>query len=145
MTSAWDLAVALKPTIDAVGASDDAIVGFAVEGPTLNPVIDRASSDATVQMQPWSETEETQDRGDMLAGEREINFILQCPMENAGAGTCMLWLNQVKEAFRELELELPDGTWKWRGNETLTLFDSDAAKDMLQFISQFRATFYNFA
>jgi hypothetical protein len=145
MTSAWELAVLLKPTLNAVGSAANPPVAFQVEGPTLAPDINRSVDASTLQLQPWSEAETSLDRGDMQGAERVINVICQKPLDNGGEENCFQWLNAVKAAFPELSLAGPDGNWRWTGNETVTLFDTDAAKDKMQFLSVFRATFQNFA
>jgi hypothetical protein len=145
MTSAWELAALLKSTLNAVGGEAGAAVAFKVEGPTLVPDIVRAVADATLQLQPWSEEEVSLDRGDMQSAERVINVICQKPLDDGGELNCFQWLNEVKAAFGELSLEADGGVWRWIGNETITLFDTDAAKEKMQFLSQFRATFQNFA
>ena len=140
MISAWELAELLKPELDAVGAASGAAIAFRVEGPTVAPDMDRSVDGSTLQLQPWEETEETFDRGDAQRAERAINVICQRPLDNGGEKKCFQWLNEVKASFAELEL---DG-WRWVGNETVTLYDSDAAQGKMQFLSLFRARFRNF-
>lgn len=140
MTSSWELAVLLKPVLDAVGSASGTPVAFAVEGPILVPDINRSVDSSTLQLQPWSEAEEPFDRGDAQNCERVINVICQKPLDDGGELKCFQWLNEVKAAFGELELD----DWRWVGNETVSLFDSDAAKLKRQFLSVFRATFRNF-
>lgn len=144
MTSAWEIAALLKPTLNAVGSASGTPVAFKAEGPTLAPDINRSVADSTLQLQPWEEAEESLDRGDMLNATRVVNVICQKPLDNGGEENCFQWLNEVKEAFRELILDATDGEWRWTGNETVSLFDSDAAKTKRQFLSVFRATFQNF-
>lgn len=145
MTSAWELAALLKPVLNEVGSAVGAPVAFAVEGPTLVPNIDRSVASGTLQLQPWSEAETPLDRGDMQGCERVLNVICQKPIDEGGEENCFQWLNAVKAVFGELSLSADDGDWRWTGNETITLYDTDAAKSKMQFLSQFRATFQNFA
>jgi hypothetical protein len=145
MKSAWQVAEALAVPLDALGASASAVVAFKTEGPLLVPSIDRSVADATLQIQPWSEAEEALDRGDMQAGERVINVILQAPLEGLSEQKAMQWLNQVKDEFGELSLTVGTEEWRWRRNETVTLYDTDAASTKHQFLSIFRATFFNYA
>lgn len=145
MISAWELAVLLKPTLNAVGSADNPPVAFQAEGPTLTPDINRSVDVSTLQLQPWEEAEESFDRGDALNATRVVNVICQKPLDDGGELNCFKWLNGVKEAFRELVLEDANGgEWRWTGNETVSLYDSDAAKQKRQFLSIFRATFQNF-
>lgn len=144
MTSSWELAELLTATLSTLGGSGDTAIAFTADGPTLTPSMDRKVAGATLQIQPWGEAEEASDRGDMLAGERTINVVLQAPLDSLAESTCLQWLNEVKEGFRELSLVADDGDWRWRRNETVTLYDSDAAKQRRQYISIFRATFYNY-
>ena len=144
MISAWELAEGLKTLLDAEGSDPDALVAFEVVGPTLTPVLNRAVDISTLHLQPWSEEEEALDRGDMLAGTRSINVILQSPLENLTEEQCCKWMTAVKEMFREMEIDTSDGSWRWRRNESVTLYDTDAVKEKQQFLAIFRATFYNF-
>ncbi len=118
-------------------------IAFAPENPPLFPIMDRGVAGPSVQVQPWAEDETATDRGDMLAAARTVNVIVSCPIEgDRTRAECLTWLNEIKEGFREFEIA---GGWRWQKNETVTLYDSDALKEKSQFLSLFRATFYNFA
>lgn len=142
MKSAWDVADALVDHL----ADESFSIACDVEGPVLVPKLERVTDSATLQVQPWSEEESPADRGDMQNQRRTVNVILQRPIQDgASEEDCLAWLNEVKASFGELTLDLGTGEqWRWGGSETVSLFDTDAAKEKSQFVSVFRATFYNF-
>lgn len=142
MTTAYEIAGEVATLLNATACS----VTFKAAR-TLMPELERTDKTATVQVQPWSESEEPADRGDMQNQRREVNVIVQTPLEEGlDEELAMTWLGELKAAFNETRLDLGAGdVWRWDGNETVSLFDTDALKNKRQFLSVFRASFFNFA
>lgn len=137
MISADDIADGVVTLLNGITT---AIQFTAVNPPTV-PEIDREIEDATVQVYPFEETEAPGDRADMLRAERVVAVIVQAPLKtDRTRAHCIAWLNEIKDAFRELEIS----GYRWDGNTTDSLYDFDALKTKQQFLSVFKAKFYSF-
>jgi hypothetical protein len=142
MTGADEIADLLVEVLNGLATS----IAFEAINPAEIPVTDRENSPPQVQVYAYEENEEPADRGDMLRAERAVNVIVSAPMvEGRTKADCLAWLSEIKEGFRELTLTAADGsTWRWSGNQTITLYDFDAIKEKRQFVSLLRAGFYSF-
>ena len=138
MTSADDIADGVVAILNALTTD----IKFTAVNPPIVPEVDRSVDDATVHVTPYEESEESQtSTDDMMKIVRTVNVLLQCPLTDYTRAQCLAWLNQIKEGFRGARI----GRFIWDKNDEQALLVSVALKEKLQFIAQFRATFYDYA
>jgi hypothetical protein len=83
------------------------------------------------------------DRGGGVKATRVANVLLECPInERFSLEMCLAWLNEVKQACREIVLL---DRWYHDGNETPTPYDSDQVQQQRRFVTLFKATYFDFA
>lgn len=136
--TADDIADEIVTVFNAIAAP---VFAFTAVNPADGPEVEREDQTTTVQVYGYSESEEPLDRGDVLQSDREINVVLTRTLDSSDTRKdCLDWLNQLKDALKETEF----GGYRWRGNETVTLYDLDALVQQRQFLSLFRATYRSF-
>lgn len=103
---------------------------------------DKERSDWGVFIVPYSEAEEAFDRGDTCREELVCSVVINGPVRGSVTREKGCELSRfLRFSLRETEL----GGYRWQENETVSLYDSDALKTKGQFLSLFRATYYDFA
>lgn len=141
MDSAEVIAEGLKDILNALSTT----VAFNAVVPEGVPIVDRAVADATIQVYPYEETEEDFDRGDAFAATRTVQVIVQAPLTGSlTRKTCLAWLNELKEGFREETIAGTTDTWRFDRSETVSLYDFEAFKEKQQFLSLLKVRFYTF-
>lgn len=143
MNSCAEIAKALAAALNA----DDLEVEFSITAPAeysdTPPAISRERGTPRLVIYGIEEGQETPlDRGGTVKASRVASVILQCPLNASySLEMCLAWLNEVKQAAREIVLL---DRWYHDGNETVTPYDSDLVNEARQFVSQFKATYFDF-
>lgn len=96
----------------------------------------------TVFVIPYAENEESFDRGDTCREEIVCSLVVQGPLNSSQKRA------KASELVRFLKFSLREtvlGGAKWDSNETVSLWDAEAMNAKAQFLSVFRAAYYQFA
>jgi hypothetical protein len=119
----------------------DPAIAFTATNPPEVVDVESERADWAVFVQPFAESEEPQDRGDMSREELQVNVIVHGPLSaTLTRAVALTFMKSLRDALRETEFE----GYRWDGNETVSLFDFDALKTKKQFLSLFRATYFHF-
>lgn len=143
MKSCSDIARALTDALNAEDLDGEFSIQVTAEYSDGPPELPRQLGSARVVCYGIEEGEETPfDRGGGVKATRVVNVVLHCPInEQFSLAMGQAWMNEVKEACRELIL---CERWYHEANETVTPYDADLLAEQRQFVSLFRATFYDF-
>lgn len=117
-------------------------IAFQAVKPVEVAEAEKERSDWAVFVVPFGESEEPFDRADACREEYICSVIINGPVKASltrakGSEFCKF----LRDGLRETTL----GGLRWDGNETVSLWDVDALKTKSQFLSLFRATYYQFA
>jgi hypothetical protein len=142
--SCSDIAAALAASLN----DDEALevefsIQFTAEHTDGPPELARQVGSARVVCYGIDEGEDPPfDLGGGVKATRVVNVLLQCPInEQVSLAMCQAWMNEVKEACRELILS---DRWYHQANETVTPYDADLLAEQRQFVALVKATFYDF-
>jgi hypothetical protein len=119
----------------------DKPIEYLASVPAETPTTVKETTDWQVLVVPFSESEESFDAGDTCREERVVSVIVTGPIRGTttrdkGSELCKF----LRDNLRETSF---DG-FRWAGNDTVSLYDTDALKTLNQFASLFQATFYSF-
>ena len=123
-----------------LGTIEEPIIEFQAVKPETVAEAQAERSDYGVFVIPYAESETPLDRGDMCNEERVVSVVVNGPLKTVPRATALKFCEQLRNSLRESEF---DG-YRWAGNETVSIFDSAVLKEKNQFLSLFRATYFNF-
>ncbi len=101
----------------------------------------------------FAESEDSEDRGDMCREELQVDVYVHGPItDTIKKKQAIQLVRTLRRLLRETEFAFVDeddaaetATYRWDRNETVNgLFDVDALNTKKQFLSMFRATYFNF-
>jgi len=130
-------------------------VKFKAENPEVVEIA-AEQGDWVVKCIAFAESEDAEDRGDMCREELQVDVYVHGPLsETFKKKQAVRLVRKLRRALRLTEFEFkheePEGdedattTFRWDRNETVNgLFDLDALTTKNQFLSMFRATYFNF-
>jgi hypothetical protein len=123
-------------------ALDDKPIEFQAVNPPEEIDCEAERDDWRVFVWPFAEREQSLDRGDMCREELDVDVFVHGPTKTQiGKDKGMELVRFLRESLRETTF----GGFRWDKNETVSgVFDAGVLRLKKQFLSTFRATFYNF-
>lgn len=135
--TAEDLADQLAAFLSAL---DDPPIAFAAENPTEPASVEAERGEFHVFVVAYAENEEPVDQyGETVREELVVSVLVNGPLLLINRHTAIAFVKFLRESLRGTEFD----RYRWSGTETVTLYDFDAQKTKNQFLSLFRATYFD--
>lgn len=137
--NADELAELVATYVDALASPP---IVFNATVPATAASVEAETADWKVFVLPYGESEEALDRGDMCREELTCSVVINGPVNGVTTKQNGLELSKfLRTSLRETEFS----GFRWESNEVATVYDFDALKTKSQFLSLFRATYFQFA
>lgn len=144
MTSADDIADVVVAIYNAI---ESKVVEFAAINPEDVPEFDLATgANVSVQVYGFAEDETPENlRDDCLRVTRVVRTLVMLRQaEGVTKKKFLELINQLKDQFREVAVEVAGERFSWEGNEHETLYDFEVLKAKRCFLTGFNSTFQHF-